>query len=84
MIAQDLNPDLIKPLPVGLLPKLKHFFNVKVESDELGRHLFFIDLPLLIVGIISILAGIAQLDLVLLVVIVIFVIDTAVCLLQKV
>jgi len=39
---------------------------------------------LLLVGIFSIVAGIAQLDLVFLVVIAIFIIDTVVCLLQKV
>ena len=46
--------------------------------------MFFVDLVLLLVGIFSIVAGIAQLDLVFLVVIAIFIIDTVVCLLQKV
>jgi hypothetical protein len=84
VIAQDLNPDLIKPPPVGLFPKLKYVFNSQIISNELGRHLFFVNLPLLIVGIITIVAGITQFDLVLLVVIVIFFIDTTFCLLQKV
>ena len=79
-----MNPDLIKPPPVGFFPKLQHFFDSKVLSNELGRHLFFIDLLLLIVGVFSFFAGISELDLVFFVVIAIFLIDTIVCLLSRV
>jgi hypothetical protein len=83
-IAQDLNPDLIKPAPVGQLPKLMHFFNTQIVLNETGRHLFFIDLPLLIVGVICYAAGFTKLDLVFMVLIAVLAIDTLVCLLQRV
>jgi len=69
---------------MGFFPKFQHFFDSKVVSNELGRHLFFIDLLLLIVGILSFFAGISELDLVFFVVIAIFLIDTVVCLLSRV
>jgi len=53
-------------------------------QDEIGRHLFFIDIPLALVGLICFISGLTKLDLVFMVVIAIFVIDTLVCLLQKV
>ena len=69
---------------MGFFPKLQHFLDSKVLSNELGRHLFFIDLLLLIVGVFSFFAGISELDLVFFVVIAIFLIDTIVCLLSRV
>ena len=83
-IAHDLNPDLIKPPPVGLLPKLRHFFVEKIFLDEISRHLFFIDLPLAVVGAICIISGISKLDLFFMVLVAIFAIDTVICILQKI
>lgn len=80
-IAQDLNPDLIKPKPKGIFNRFKHFFALSNESNDLGRHLILINLPLLILLVIAFIAKITVLDIMFLVAAAIFVIDSGVCLL---
>lgn len=47
-IACDLNPDLIKAPATGFFPKLYERIKVSYCQHPLKRHLFFIDMTLLV------------------------------------
>jgi len=78
----DLNPDLIKPPAVEILPILVEKIQINYHNNPMARHLVLVDIVLLFVIVINLACGWSSLNLVIVVIILIFICDSISCLTQ--